>query len=394
MPTPGLGGDAARSPSAVIGTWAPERSARTEETYTTRFEGLQKRYRQHCGLSTRESIDVHDFANWVVDEAATLKANTRRHIRAVLKYGLERYGTPEATDALTEAVSRFSALPTSASPARDNTNTDNVSDKYVIRDVERDQLIAAARETRSSFSIGLPLFLLSSLATGLRPHEWLDATLQDTVPQFLNGVDMNDLRAGDNLTPEDIEAWQTASGPWLLVRNAKFSNDRACGEFRALSLGHLRDTAPTHLAAIQDWLETLAGIKQASPVERDAAVTYEKLLRSMRKFNLRLQRRIWGRQRFHPYAARHTFAARLKKSYGAVQIAALMGHASTRTARQHYGRMKTDTHTQVGSLPVPDPRNILIVRHSMKATMAPPDAQATKIGRIGEDSNHPKAGPR
>ncbi len=72
-------------------------------------------------------------------------------------------------------------------------------------------------------------------------------------------------------------------------------------------------------------------------------------------------RRLWPRHKMYPslYTARHMFAAAVKGSYSTVEVAAMMGHASSATATQHYARPpKGEKKMPNVELPMPHLRDI------------------------------------
>ena len=112
----------------------------------------------------------------------------------------------------------------------------------------------------------------------------------------------------------------------LVVKNAKHSNGRACGEFRRLDLAAL---AAGEIARIEQLSKRLS--------EGDYALAYA----GCRKRLAWLAKALWPNRKKRPtlYSARHQFSADAKKSaMSKAELAACMGHQSQETAATHYGR--------------------------------------------------------
>lgn len=136
------------------------------------------------------------------------------------------------------------------------------------------------------------VWLRAGYITGLRPCEWRYARLEENR---------------------------------LVVRNAKNSNGRAHGETRTLlieSNQELRNIAALIFQLRLNYKSQYAHVRYAIRV---AAMS------------------IWPKRKLLPslYTARHMFAAEAKKRLPKVDVAAMMGHATDRTAGQHYARRTT-----------------------------------------------------
>jgi len=138
-------------------------------------------------------------------------------------------------------------------------------------------------------------WLLAGLLTGLRPCEWRQA------------------------------AWLE---PKLTVQNAKATNGRSHGRTRTLNLVR---SAPHERLIVED----LAGLLSKLNDEE-----YQQAYDGVRNLLRRVARVVFKRRQTFPslYTPRHVFAARAKSTYKEDWVAALMGHASPRTAQTHYAR--------------------------------------------------------
>lgn len=136
------------------------------------------------------------------------------------------------------------------------------------------------------------VWLRAGYITGLRPCEWRFARLEENR---------------------------------LVVANAKSTNGRAHGETRTLHVEsdqELRNIAALIFQLRLDFKSQYAHVRYAIRV---AALS------------------IWPKRKLLPslYTARHMFAAEAKKRLPKVDVAAMMGHATDRTAGQHYARKTT-----------------------------------------------------
>jgi hypothetical protein len=147
---------------------------------------------------------------------------------------------------------------------------------------------------RGRYDRAIGLWLLSNYYVGLRPEEWWST----------EWVGLRKLR----------------------VRNAKASQQRTFGSHRTLLLDEFTDE---EMRVVHEFLAIVA--------QQDFCSFYH----ACRKRLLKLNRMLWPRAKRHItlYSGRHQFAADHKAArVSRVELAALMGHASTLTAGRHYAR--------------------------------------------------------
>lgn len=131
-----------------------------------------------------------------------------------------------------------------------------------------------------------------------------------------------------------------------MVRNAKHTHGRTCGETRSLDVSGL---SPSEQADIRYLSNRLS--------EGD----YAKVYAACRKRLAWVAKTLWPGREKRPtlYSARHQFSADAKRSgMSKTEIAACMGHQSPETASSHYG------HRTAGRSPVrvsPSAENIALV---------------------------------
>lgn len=148
---------------------------------------------------------------------------------------------------------------------------------------------------KGEFSKRAALWLMAAVATGLRPREWEHAEL--------------DAKQG-----------------LLHAENAKATNGRATGPVRSVPV------APEDIGVVQAHLESLRELKAKGyswvQIHTHCAVALNRACKAL-----------WGNdptKRYALYSARHQFSANTKATHTPEEVAALLGHASVRTARTHY----------------------------------------------------------
>jgi integrase len=163
---------------------------------------------------------------------------------------------------------------------------------------------------------------------GLRPCEWLQATIANQK---------------------------------LHVVNAKNGNGRALGEFRAIELRRL----PLKIVTLVSHL-----IGQVRLLFAEGGSNWRKILGRLGERLARVCARI-GIPRWSLYTTRHVAIANWKRTgLSDAEIAALAGHSSTRTARQHYAGGRHGWTAEFARVR-PDPDLVAaIVAHNGVTTMS------------------------
>jgi len=160
-------------------------------------------------------------------------------------------------------------------------------------------------------------WLLAGRLTGLRPVEWVAASLMEG----------------------------RGSPPALHVRNAKATNGRSNGETRILVL---EDFSEEHLIVVR---AQLAQCKAADDQGR-----FKAFHKACSQFLAEVTKHLYPRRKLRPtlYSARHQFLANAKASgRTSREVAALAGHASAETAKTHYARSNVGDETAPRVLPIP-----------------------------------------
>jgi integrase len=159
------------------------------------------------------------------------------------------------------------------------------------------------------FGKGALLWLKASIATGLRPNEWKYAEL---------------------IKSED-ERYV------LKVKNFKHNEVRSYGEYRYIDLTEIPSE---YFNCVKKQLEVIKAMVQGG--------VYDKYYKSCLSFLTYCNNTIWKRRKGNVclYTARHQFSANAKSDPHVPEIerAALMGHKTTKTSRERYGRKISGKH--------------------------------------------------
>lgn len=303
----------------------------TKAQYRAHFFRLERRARHHLQLGTEAEVSLQQIAAMFLDCEPGWSEATARAYRAALVFVFDEMGGQDAREArdmvyhldadgewalqMREKVKaerkrrRRSAPRTSAQKAKKMSPEDLVA----LRD--------GFDKSRSNWSGYTKTWFFAGVLTGLRPSEWRHAQM---------GVD----KKGNKV---------------LIVKNAKNTNGRSHGQTRTLKLGKM---PPGDIDLIERHLEAAHRF-----VGQDA---WEDFYFQCRRLLRMVADRIWPRRIKHPtlYTARHLFSADAKTEFDRIGVAALMGHASTDTAYQHYGKR----HTGSGGMSVsPDESDVQAV---------------------------------
>lgn len=258
------------------------RTAETERRYDQIAAQIVNRYRRCTGIGWDDDVDR--FLDWL---ATTLRPRLAKRTwwmyRAALKRMFERAQLPDA-------VARLCGLSAACCPARSQ-NSSAMKCKRLPPD-DLAAICEALQSKRSRTAQITAIWLMASAFTGLRPCEWWQSRLDGRV---------------------------------LVVENAKATNGRGRGAERMLRIED--DDVAAIVAAMLDVASTFE---------------YEAIYHTCRKHLARTVRKLWPNRRRYPtlYSGRHQFAADAKSVGSLRDVAALLGHASERTASRHYGRRR------------------------------------------------------
>jgi hypothetical protein len=193
--------------------------------------------------------------------------------------------------------------------------------KKSVSDVEFETIKNSLLKKSATSSIAKQtlLFFLAGINSGLRPQEWLNATLHEQ---------------GGNII--------------LRVKNAKNSNGRAHGMYRHLTYLATSQSVvfiKAHLASIK------IALNKGGVDEEDKFRSYYEQCRK-RLYSVHKKEFPSARSTICLYSCRHQFIANLKAcNYTLPEIAALVGHAVDDTSVLHYGKKKVGKSNVKGELP-------------------------------------------
>ena len=259
------------------------RTAETREHYRALARRLLRQFERESGVEWRS--DPLAACRWLANRRPTLaRATWRSYKAAMIFYLSEGRGPIEAVEYL---------LPQTSEPCLRRTSRTSATKLKRLPDEELTKILDHLAKTRGKWDLALGLWLTLGRLTGLRPIEWRVAAIE---------------------------------GEWLVVINAKTTNGRSFGPIRRLRIDPLNEA---ELGALERFLALVR------------AHEWNALYRGCRDRLYTVCRTLWPRRRRHPtlYSARHQFSADAKSAgWNRVEVAAGMGHASDRTAGEHYGR--------------------------------------------------------
>lgn len=306
----------------------------TLEKYLKRGDSLRLKAQKHEG----RSLDWLEVAQWIhANLRPVIAKSSWRQYRASVIASVTQWADHQSEENPFELESAF-AMVQEVSQLLHEGEAGTELDKNVRRTSsmkqknlppkDMEKIEAYSAKTKSKEYLGLTYFLWASILTGLRPSEWFTA-----------------------------EIIETFSGKNLIVKNGKFSNGRAHGERRTISLNHL---APEEVRYVE------TNLKLLSKTNTQTEDNFNEMLGLYRRRLNYLSRKLWPKRKLRPtlYSGRHQFSADCKaRGCTLVEIAALMGHASDETASEHYGKKVSGTD---GPRPQANPEEMAKVRNKMR----------------------------
>lgn len=292
-------------------TFPPQtRTPETEEAYRRRIAQMVDKVRTHHGLGPGTRPTERQMSDHFTALKPTVKKTTWRQYEAAIIYWIETTGEWQ-DEVLHELLSdRAKAKLQAASALPHGTNRTSAAKEKKISKEDFDALLNALRRPSNVANRGvLANLMIAQISLGLRPIEWFGIT-------FPKGE----------------------HSPLLRVRSAKTTNGRGNGETRDIHLDHLSAEANSAILETAKWANTFA-TKEA----------FQKAIKALSKLLTDTCKRVFEGQNFKIcfYTLRHQFIANAKKTLAEVEgstapqtLAALCGHATTRTAAKHYAKAK------------------------------------------------------
>jgi len=282
----------------------------TINKYLFRGNQLWLRASKFYGIST-VSLLATSFLDWLEGQLSDLMPSTRRQYIAASKelLGEQLKVLPNNSNKLLdqeESIARVLAMKSAkySTPTLKKRRRGRTSSQKAKRlDLEDIRLLReATKDSRSQWILPSLLWLTVNTIVGLRPNEWRYAEV---------------VKLGDT--------------PLLRIYNGKATNGRAHGILRHIDLSEL-------LEIEWQWLELqIRYVQQYADSDNE----WKRYYTSVRRVIHEITRKHLGNRRKFPtlYSSRHQFAANAKlEGLTKADIAAMMGHATDKTATQHYGK--------------------------------------------------------
>lgn len=303
--------------------------------YSSIYERLQKLTREALEahghpLLPGEEPPVHAVVATFREREASWSRSTAKLYRVALSYVLGTLGNPDAWEARkvlkrehldeilddeqrqreldqarkhdevvkTERKERAAAV--AAGDLKANTSAQKAKR---LRASDLARLMMELEGSRSKWAGPTLVWFMAGFLTGLRPIEWATSEI---------GTDERGRRV-------------------LIVHNAKATNGRSFGERRRIVIDHLEGQ---DLEAVTQQVLRATRYKE---LER-----WSEFYDGCRFLLLSVVQRLWPKRTQHPtlYTPRHMFASEAKSVFSKIEVAALMGHGSDKTAGLHYGKRR------------------------------------------------------
>jgi len=173
--------------------------------------------------------------------------------------------------------------------------------KKVLQPKHLEQMQTFVDDKKPTWGEPLMLWMYAAVATGLRPNEWLTAE------------------------------WINDEETVLRCENFKYNDERSYASHREIDLSK---NDAFYLDCVRNHLKVVKGFAQ----ENASSMHYKGCARLLRAMNDKL----WPRRNANVtlYTGRHQFSANAKsdETVSEVRRAALMGHKTTKTSRERYGK--------------------------------------------------------
>lgn len=278
----------------------PDRSAATVAGYERDYRRQVNRLAKETGVSNPTPDEV--VADLIL-RRPNLTMSSWRYNKAAALYFIETYH-PEHHEAI-EQLRQHS----SAGLKRTSANTGGRKIKHVPETPWREIRHVIERRIKDGHrhAGGLLSVLEGTLLVGLRPIEW---------------------------SFSELTLHEATQRPVLRVRNAKHSNGRANGAYRELFVD---DLSPQELETIREALRYCAASNPEDAARVKLALKHE--MEAARMMAVAGSRKPMSS--ITMYSFRHQFIADAKQTFETpLLISATVGHSSTKTAFEHYGKRR------------------------------------------------------
>lgn len=359
---------------------SPTRTAATESQYYRRANALIQRFQADHPHQKQPGQPA--FLQWLEHLKTTVTPSTWRQYRASLVYRFHQEDGQDAQDLATRIneITTDGCIPrTGRTPKERRTSSRK---KKSLSEADCIAIHNHLKTLNSRYRNLVHLLIEGGRLTGLRPTEWRHTTLaiqwnnqstQSDIPQNSPPFGQSPQAAPAPQYNAEIDM-QADRHPVLVIQNAKNSNRRTHGDTRTLHLTHLEGG---------EYRNVVRMLRMASRYTSDA--DWQAAYNCARKVLNRAVKHLWPHTPVRPtlYSARHQFSADAKAAgFSKVAIAAMMGHASDRTATTHYGRRKHG-HRGGGFRVQPDARDEQHVLEAMDAQHA--EQAALRGDKMGDN---------
>lgn len=264
-----------------------EKTDKTKKEYIRRAKNLLASYKDETFEDWRDN--PLQAVQYIAEKRYEWSMSTWRLYKSSLIYFMQNYGPIEAVQYLTAI--------TSQDCQKNSDRTSSKKTKHIPKE-DLQTLLEYIESSNSKYKHLLSLWLKSTILTGLRPIEWDSA--------YINKNDA------------------------LYVYNAKNTNDRSFEDQRVLFLDNLSEGQKN---IIKLFLEKLNSMKKEK--------SFDHIYQTCKKNLYLIQNKIWPKRKkkYALYSARHQFISNHKKNdINRQELAALLGHKTTKTASFHYSK--------------------------------------------------------
>lgn len=317
------------------------RSEAATKLYLRIAKRLFKQAQRELGIETLEQFaHVPRIVEWFLASDYRWAPATIRQYRAAMREVLERLVRKRPDNALCRvALDSLNSTDGPEPSAQVDRKTSALKRRSLTPDEAAaiDTVLAASPHRYAVLARGL---LRYGVELGLRPCEWVHARMD---------------------------------GSRLVVINAKSTNGRGNGLSRDLDLGAF---APSYADDVTAFLKAIADAIAKEPWEK----IYPKIRYVLAAASRKAATKVPSLRRgvFSPYTGRCVASARAKRVMDRASVAALLGHATDRTASTHYPRPHSARHWHPVAVAV-DPAQVATVQAKFRAKGKPrrrPDATA------------------
>ncbi len=293
----------------LFGFIEPTKAKGTLTLYMKDAESSRRRYRREMGIPVGVDIDNRSWVGWMIQWRYKIMSSTWRRGKSACIYFLENQLATKGYDYKTQMALEL-IRPVLSDVCLTESATNRVGGSHKLKKLTIPDFNALNDLLQGQFSHllwsnDLRRWLLAGMLTGLRPIEWGRAKLVE--------------KEGET--------------PYLVVINAKQTNDRAHGVNRTIHLSNMKEeflnVVSIHLQRANAFFET---------------DTYGEFQKGCVDLLKKCNDTLWPKRkkRITLYSARHQFSADAKSSgLLPVEVAALMGHGIDSTAAQHYAKSRS-----------------------------------------------------